>query len=287
MSKEKKVIKGEPLNQEFIDNVNKTYDLGEEAKYEFDDKNDEAGDVFSDTDVESYLIADEFDVESSLKDYMESDSFLKAGDDLLDEAKILPDTKGSDEDVKSGNKLFNALVDDIEKRERELESIEFKPTEELVLFAEEFSKHITSDEFSVYFEKYEVLLNQYISNSKLKTSHQIKYISKYNNYTIKLVDSEEFNFARISHTTGVIEFPIKKIINESYSDNFFFYIVIWCVICKEIKNYSVSDKIALRYYLTTGKPKEDILIGYTKLFSESNNESNLERMNYIKDILKD
>jgi hypothetical protein len=171
-------------------------------------------------------------------------------------------------------------------------TLDFKPSEELLLFAEEFSIHIKKEIGNIAFENFCI---QNISDNLNKTNSVI-YTSKYRNHTIRLLNGETnvrsqdyLTFVRISHLTGIIDFNVSKLENEKFSVNYIFYIVIWCVICREVKDFDASDKIALQYYLTTGKPKKDILIGYVEMFttSVSNRKSNLERMSLIEELLKD
>lgn len=171
-------------------------------------------------------------------------------------------------------------------------TLDFKPSEELLLFAEEFSSHIKKEIGNIAFENFCI---QNISDNLNKTNN-VFYTSKYKNHTIRLLNVETnvrsqdyLTFVRISHLTGIIDFNVSKLENEKFSVNYIFYIVIWCVICREVKDFDASDKIALQYYLTTGKPKKDILIGYVEMFrtSVSNFKYNLERMSLIEELLKD
>lgn len=47
-----------------------------------------------------------------------------------------------------------------------------------------------------------------------------------------------------------------------------------------------SDILTLEYYVSTGRPVKDIIIGYANMFKAHNNEINLKRMKAITDFLK-
>lgn len=156
--------------------------------------------------------------------------------------------------------------------EQSIEDLNFKfiPEQELFDFAKQFS------------ENYRTLtVGEYFSNDR---KYQIKYLER----IIDKNSGRKLNTgARISHTTGIIE--IDKLIFESeqYTSDYLFFIILWCVVEKMKRNPRLSDKITVEYYLTTGRSKKNLLIGYAKLFSSVMTELNVDRYKLLLEMLEE
>ena len=72
--------------------------------------------------------------------------------------------------------------------------------------------------------------------------------------------------------------------NKEYTSDFVFFIIIWCASCYELENLAMADKAVIGYYLTTGRSKKNLMLGYIKLFS-SNIDLNKERLELIRKML--
>ncbi|MEK6885234.1 MAG: hypothetical protein AABY22_36720, partial [Nanoarchaeota archaeon] len=68
--------------------------------------------------------------------------------------------------------------------------------------------------------------------------------------------------------------------------NYIFYLIIWLVIQREVRDYQKSDLIAVDYYLTANRSKKDLLLGYVESFSLSQTTLNENRINAIKQCLQ-
>ena len=134
----------------------------------------------------------------------------------------------------------------------------FLPDSNLLRFAKQFSdnyKKAPVGEYFSYNEKY-----------------HIRYLKR-----IKDTNTG----ARISGVTGIIEIDKTIFKSKEYTPDFVFFIILWCVVCGEQKDIKLADKITIEYYLTTGRSRKNLALGYLKLFSKVLTELNRERWKLI------
>lgn len=130
------------------------------------------------------------------------------------------------------------------KTNKSLLKNQWKPDAELLDFAERFADNYTTLECGIY-----------VSD---KDNYKIEYVSK-------IPDTK--TGARVSNLTGVIQLDKTVYKSKEYSEDFIFYIILWCRIqFLYPTQYELSDLIALKYYLTTNRSKLNILKGYIRLF---------------------
>lgn len=114
-----------------------------------------------------------------------------------------------------------------------------------------------------------------------------EYFSDDKKYTIRYIEEIEGikTGAKISHKTGIIEIDKSIFKREGYNSDFVFYIILWCVICKEYLDIKKADRIAIEYYSTTKRSKKNLKTGYLRLFSDVPTELNKERYELIEEML--
>ncbi len=141
----------------------------------------------------------------------------------------------------------------------------FVPDQELIDFADDFSKN-----YNVY-------------TCGLYTSKNGFYKIQYNNF-------DTFRFFRIGHDSKIIE--INKFDVEKLSPDFVFYAIMWCVVVLRVKESGHNDKIlladniAMKYYLTTNRSRKNIALGIINLFEQSSNiELNKRRVKLMFSML--
>lgn len=133
---------------------------------------------------------------------------------------------------------------------------------ELLKFAKEFS------------EKYQTL------NDGLYASDNSTYKIQY------LIELEvETEIARISHKTGIIQLRKSSIIKEPYTKDFVFFLIIWCVACKEVKLNTLADEIATYIYIRDNRSKGDLIKGFSNMLKLRNNKENILRIRHIKNLI--
>jgi hypothetical protein len=152
----------------------------------------------------------------------------------------------------------------------------FKPDAELLDFAKDFSSNYKR-----------LKVGDYKSNSG---KYSVSYINK-----IKDKDTGRIihAVARVSHKTGIMELDRSWCLKQKkVTGNYIYYLIIWHAIIKWLSDngspsFMDADIITNELYLKTGRSKKDIAIGWLKLFSTSNNESNKERYEKINKMLLD
>ena len=142
----------------------------------------------------------------------------------------------------------------------------FKPNEELLDFAKDFSsnyKKLKAGKYSSVDGKYHLW---YMDRIKDKD-------------TGRIVDT----VARVSAITGVVEFDRKWFLaQKNVTSNFVFYLIIWHDVMKwlhDIGNPSAiqADAIANELYISTGRSKKEIVVGWLEVFSHANTHLNKTR----------
>jgi hypothetical protein len=102
--------------------------------------------------------------------------------------------------------------------------------------------------------------------------------------TINVYETELKTPARVGQTSGTIQVQKKQL--QNYSKDFIFFLIIWCHIEHKLLNLEKSDKIAIKYYLITGKSKKNLYDGYIKMLESNHTDKNLDRFNKIKSLIK-
>lgn len=144
----------------------------------------------------------------------------------------------------------------------------FKPSKELIEFADYFS-------------------NNY---KKLNIG---EYSSRNNNYEISYLSEieETPTVFRTHRESGLIQIDKRTLKKNKFTNNFVFYMIIWCAIIKEIPSflnnhsYELCDLIAINYYKKTGRPTNSIIKGYELLLRENLNYCNERRFKELKNQL--
>ncbi len=146
--------------------------------------------------------------------------------------------------------------------------IKFSPDAELLAFAESFSDH------------YKVLTaGEYVSDNR---KYQITYFNRIRDqYTRRVINTG----ARVSQNTGIIHLDKFIFKNKAYNNDYIFYVIMWCVIEYQYKDIMLSDRIALQYYLSTGRSKQNILIAQGELFKTAPSNLNIKRAKIMSKIL--
>ncbi|MFA7307630.1 MAG: hypothetical protein WC026_13260 [Hyphomicrobium sp.] len=146
----------------------------------------------------------------------------------------------------------------------------FKPNEELLEFAKEFSDSYTK-----------LRVGDYVSNAE---TYKIKYLSQ-----IKDKGVHNKTGARVSNSTGIIELDKKILKHKCITPDFVFLLILWCIARYESKylfsSELVADETSLKYYLTTVRSKRNAIVGWVKLLSHAQTEQNKERLKKMFEIL--
>jgi len=120
------------------------------------------------------------------------------------------------------------------------------------------------------------------------------YCSNGQNYRIRLVDDgsvfveagrlKPFRYAQIEHSTKAIYLDKKTLI--STSDDFVFYIILWCVSIggSDTFSFELADNETLEFYRTTNRSLSNISNGYLEMLKQENTKQNNNRLKKI--ILK-
>lgn len=125
----------------------------------------------------------------------------------------------------------------------------FTPDKELLDFAESFSKIYKKSRGSFFISK----------NKK----YQIRYLSRI---------PKTNTCVRIGTKTGIIEMDKTLLKAKAYTPDFVFFMVLWCIACKEQNgDFAKSDIETIKYYQTTDRSIKNIFLGYLHLFSKTIN----------------
>lgn len=145
----------------------------------------------------------------------------------------------------------------------------FEPSDDLLQTADYFSKNWKTLSFGTY------------------DSDDGKYRIEYIEVIIDEKTNELINTSiRIGHTSGIIQISKSELIKLEITQNYIFFLILWCVVQRKTNNLIESDILTLEYYVSTGRPVKDIILGYANMFKAHNNEINLKRMKAITDFLK-
>lgn len=144
------------------------------------------------------------------------------------------------------------------------------PDKELIALADEFSNN------------YKILSDgEYFSENK-------KYHITYGVLNDPNTKMEGSTPGRVDIYTGVIGLSRKKLINnKKYTSNFVFALIIWSSKRQHALSEMEADMITLKYYLTTGRPLKDFLIGWLTIFSKADTILNRNRYKQIDDFISE
>lgn len=122
------------------------------------------------------------------------------------------------------------------------------------------------------------------------------YHSENNKYQIEFTEKfiDLITPVRVGNSSGKIEIARNIIMNEEYTPDFIFYMIIWSVIKFDLTKiesdyesaYELADEIATDFYLTTKRSPKNLLKGYIILLSITNLDSNKRRYKMVENIVK-
>ncbi len=157
------------------------------------------------------------------------------------------------------------------KKQQKQSQFKFRPTKELLEFAEYISKN---------FKKLKV--NDYYSANK-----------NYHVQVLPTIINERFNEEektpyRVGHESGVMQFSMKK--TKDCCGNYFYYAVLWCQCKRELIfyndeqddefSYILADKLTLEQYKKSGRQLNCVITSMIKFF-KTNLEFNKNRIIYL------
>lgn len=157
---------------------------------------------------------------------------------------------------------------------------------------DEIVKAVKDKKIPMVIEQELIEFATYISNNFKNLDKEKFYYSKNEKYKVEIY--ETFTSlqagglktpARVGQSTATIQLQRKKI-EENYSKDFVFFIVIWCGVEFELLDLELSDLVSIEYYLTTGKSKENLYNDYVNMLGNNPIDSNLDRFNKVKKLLK-
>lgn len=142
--------------------------------------------------------------------------------------------------------------------------LQFSPSEELVSFAKCFSDNWEN-----------LSCGQYKSDNG-------RYTIRYKEKLLDQKTNEELNTnVRVSNDSGIIDISKKRIIELNTNKDYLFFIIIWCIAQRTLKNHTEADIQTIQYYLTTGRSKMNMINNSFELFKTAPSELNRERMEKI------
>jgi hypothetical protein len=92
--------------------------------------------------------------------------------------------------------------------------------------------------------------------------------------------------AVIHKVTRTIKLNKSVFLNEGYTSDFMFYLILWLKVEVEIDNIHTTDEIVTKYYLTTGRSHTNLLRGMILFLSHLPTEIGIERISSMKNQLK-
>ncbi len=164
------------------------------------------------------------------------------------------------------------------KKQPKLSRYKFKPSKELLDFADDISKNYKK-----------LKLMDYYSENKKYRIQKLPNLDGWPNYGIK-------TSCRVSLDFGTIQLNHKRI--KDYCANFIFYSILWCVCKKEMYDflseldkhladtaayYIESDRQTIMAYKKTKRPLKRVIIDNIKSLAHAKTQMNIER---VKKLLK-
>lgn len=137
--------------------------------------------------------------------------------------------------------------------------LSYTPTQELIEFADDFSKNCKSYGTGTYL-------------SKDKT-YTLEFKHKLENYPNSL--------AKTRIKDGLFQLAKDFLIEHDLHPDLVFYTIIWMDAMWQHEDTAKADMVATQYILTTNKSYKDILKGMAVVFMQSGSSSNQERFKQI------
>ncbi len=148
----------------------------------------------------------------------------------------------------------------------------FQPDEELVMFAEDFSKRYT--QFSV---------GEYESKNK---KYHISYCGTLIDHETK---AESDSIAGQNPETGAIEFSRAKLQGTDITPDGIFFIILWCYARGRYSSAIETDMAVMPFYMLTGKSRASVIefMNRNVFDLNDNDENRIRKANYSKIINDD
>ena len=168
-----------------------------------------------------------------------------------------------------------------------------EPSEKLLRIKKEILQHVDILEFDWENFKLDEELIEFATgiSKNIKNLTEQTYYSENKTYAIEMYETfNDFQAgglktpARIGTNGGVIQFQKSKLISD-YTEDFVYYVTIWCVIEFCVLNLKQSDIIATKHYLTTSKSKENLYKGYETMLEANELKMNNERLKNVCKLL--
>jgi len=155
------------------------------------------------------------------------------------------------------------------------ESTIFKPSEELIAFANEFSGNYRKLSVGTY--------------SSDDGQFRIDYLDKIrDNVTGSVINTP----ANIGHDSKVMQLGKNYLMDWNENSDFIFWLIIWLMAkvtnkkCTENDTY--TDIFVLGYYVTTGRSLKNMALGFLDLSKNTKNmEHNIKRYKAIDNFIKE
>lgn len=143
----------------------------------------------------------------------------------------------------------------------------FTPTSELVEFAQRFSQNYKIMEFGVY--------------RSTKGTYTIHYVK------VNKDSPTAYWVSRVMANDNIIELQKETLLDNSYTADYIFFIILWCICLRELENHNLveADILTLQYCLNNGMSKKNIYLGFCQYLSHQMNEQNINRIITLKDKL--
>lgn len=146
-----------------------------------------------------------------------------------------------------------------------------KPDQEFLKFAAEFSKGFQVLPIAVY--------------SSDHKQYSIKYCEDLiDERTNKPIQSD----IRVSAKGMRIQLSKHRVDgSEYYTENYIYFLLIWCWFRAQVNTDFEADELAVKYYLTEGRPAKDVNLGFieTIRIATINIETNKKRLEKIVKLL--
>lgn len=91
--------------------------------------------------------------------------------------------------------------------------------------------------------------------------------------------------ARVSSQRKRIEINCNLSNHEAVTNNFMFYLLVWCYIEKYTEDTIESDNKAIKYYRLTGRPMKDVALGTIDMLQDIPSHYIVERLENLREQL--
>ena len=108
------------------------------------------------------------------------------------------------------------------------------------------------------------------------------YLSDDKNCCIKYIDAmEQGTPARIGKTSGVIQLDKNNLCSNYKSNDYVYFLLIWCAVMNKIDDTIQADRIVIKHYLQMGRSKKELLKGHSVLCSAHQSPLNEDRLDQL------